>query len=110
MDKFSTAKRSLIMSKVFGKEAKPEVFARKYPFAQGFRYRKNVNDLPGKPDVVLPKHKTIVLINGCFWHGHKNCKKFSLPTTNVEFWKNKVERNIIRDIENIEKLAKWDIK
>jgi DNA mismatch endonuclease (patch repair protein) len=79
-DIFSKTKRSDIMSKISDKETKPEILVRKYLFAQGFRYRKNVKDLPGKPDVVLPKHKTVVFVNGCFWHGHKNCKKSALPT------------------------------
>jgi len=97
MDKFSPKKRSEIMSKITGKETKPEILVRKYLFAKGFRYRKNVKTLPGKPDIVLPKYKTVVFINGCFWHGHKNCKKANLPTTNFNFWKEKIDKNIIRD-------------
>ena len=96
-DIFSKSKRSDIMSKISGKETKPEILVRKYLFAHGFRYRKNVKKLPGKPDIVLPKYKTIIFVNGCFWHGHENCKKSALPTTNTEFWKEKISANVIRD-------------
>jgi DNA mismatch endonuclease vsr len=85
------------MSKISGKETKPEILVRKYLFSQGFRYRKNVKKLPGKPDIVLPKYKTIIFVNGCFWHGHENCKKSALPATNIAFWKGKISSNIIRD-------------
>ncbi len=96
-DIFSKKKRSEIMSKISGKETKPEILVRKYLFSNGFRYRKNVKNLPGKPDVVLPKFKTVIFVNGCFWHGHKNCKKAALPATNTEFWNNKISANILRD-------------
>lgn len=96
-DIFSKKKRSEIMSKISEKETKPEILVRKYLFSNGFRYRKNVKDLPGKPDVVLPKFKTVIFVNGCFWHGHKNCKKAALPATNTEFWNNKISANILRD-------------
>ncbi|RNC64470.1 very short patch repair endonuclease [Proteiniphilum sp. X52] len=110
MDKFSSEKRSLIMSKISGKETKPEILVRKYLFAHGFRYRKNVKDLPGKPDIVLPKYKTIIFVNGCFWHGHENCKKATLPATNTEFWREKISGNIIRDKENTQKFTKMGFK
>ncbi|QEK00890.1 very short patch repair endonuclease [Treponema phagedenis] len=96
-DKFSKAKRSDIMSKISGKETKPEIMVRKYLFAHGFRYRKNVANLPGKPDIALPKYKTVIFVNGCFWHGHKNCKNAELPTTNTEFWRIKISATIERD-------------
>lgn len=96
-DIFSKSKRSDIMSKISGKESKPEILVRKYLFAHGFRYRKNVKDLPGKPDVVLPKYKTVIFVNGCFWHGHDSCKKATLPATNTEFWREKILSNINRD-------------
>ena len=96
-DIFSKSKRSDIMSKISGKETKPEILVRKYLFAHGLRYRKNVKKLPGKPDIVLSKYKAVVFVNGCFWHGHENCKKSALPTTNTEFWKEKISSNIIRD-------------
>lgn len=97
MDKFSKEKRSEIMSKISGKETKLEILVRRYLFKQGFRYRKNVKDLPGKPDIVLPKYKTVIFVNGCFWHGHLGCKKAALPSTNIEFWKKKIDSNILRD-------------
>lgn len=101
MDKFSSEKRSLIMSKISGKETKPEILVRKHLFANGFRYRKNVKELPGKPDILLPKYKTVIFINGCFWHGHENCKRAKLPTSNTEFWQNKIGKTKIRDKSNI---------
>lgn len=85
------------MSKISGKDTKPEILVRKYLFSKGFRFRKNVKDLPGKPDILLSKYKTIIFINGCFWHGHENCKKSALPATNIAFWKGKISSNIIRD-------------
>ena len=109
-DIFSKNKRSDIMSKIYGKETKPEILVRKYLFAQGFRYRKNVKDLPGKPDIVLPKYKTVIFVNGCFWHGHKNCKRSALPTSNTQFWEEKISKNIIRDSENIQKLLDMGYK
>jgi DNA mismatch endonuclease (patch repair protein) len=110
-DIFSKSKRSEIMSKISGKETKPEIIVRKYLFAKGFRYRKNLKKLPGKPDIVLPKYKTIILIHGCFWHGHEGCKKSVLPTTNTEFWKEKIGKNIERDRFNILELEKqgWKV-
>lgn len=98
-DIFSHSKRSMIMSKIPGKDTKPEILVRKYLFAHGFRYRKNVKRLPGTPDIVLPKYKTVIFVNGCFWHGHEGCKKAALPATNMEFWRNKIARNIERDKE-----------
>ena len=92
--------RSYNMSRIKGTETKPENLVRKYLFSKGFRYRKNVSGLPGKPDVVLRKYKTIVFINGCFWHKHEGCKYFVWPKTNQEFWKNKIETNVLRDNRN----------
>jgi len=93
-----------------GKETKPEILVRKYLFANGFRYRKNVKDLPGKPDIVLPKYKTIIFVHGCFWHGH-NCKAGKLPETRKEFWKEKINGNIQRDKNNKIELQKqgWKV-
>ncbi len=109
-DIYSKSKRSDIMSKISGKETKPEILVRKHLFSEGFRFRKNVKDLPGKPDIVLPKYKTIVFIHGCFWHGH-TCKRGALPETNQEFWKEKIEKNVERDNRNISELkAKgWNV-
>lgn len=85
------------MSKILGKETKPEILVRKFLFSNGFRYRKNLKKLPGTPDIVLLKYKTAIFVNGCFWHGHKNCKKAALPATNISFWKDKINGNIKRD-------------
>ncbi len=99
------------MSKVSSKDTKPEILVRKYLFARGFRYRKNVKTLPGNPDIVLPKYRTAIFINGCFWHHHENCKKSKLPETGKEYWKSKIFRNVERDKENYSKLKSlgWDI-
>ena len=85
------------MSRTAGKDTKPEELVRKYLFSKGFRYRKNVRKLPGTPDVVLPKYRTVIFVNGCFWHGHEGCKYFVWPKNNAEFWRQKIETNISRD-------------
>jgi DNA mismatch endonuclease, patch repair protein len=106
MDKFTPEKRSEIMSNISCKETKQEILVRKFLFAHGFRYRKNNAVLPGKPDIVLPKYKTIIFVNGCFWHGHKNCKKAELPVTNRLFWQEKIEKNKRRDVCQIKELKR----
>lgn len=99
------------MSRIRGKDTKPEELVRKYLFSKGFRYRKNVAALPGKPDIVLPKYKTCIFVNGCFWHGHEGCKYFVWPKNNAEFWKQKITANIERDKKTYEKLAEngWKV-
>ena len=97
-DSLTAQKRSWNMSRIKGKDTKIEISVRKYLFAKGFWFRKNDKRYPGKPDVVLPKYKTVIFVNGCFWHGHQGC--FILPKSNVDFWENKIERNINRDREN----------
>jgi len=111
MDTFSKSKRSEIMSKISGRDTKPEILVRKYLFSEGFRYRKNVKRLPGKPDIVLPKYKTIIFVHGCFWHGHKNCIASKLPESNIEYWTNKISTNKKRDFKNKKLLKKlgWNI-
>lgn len=89
--------RSFNMSRIKGKNTKPEELVRRYLFSQGFRYRKNVNTLPGKPDIVLPKYKTCIFVNGCFWHKHEGCRYFVWPKNNAEFWKKKISENVERD-------------
>ncbi|MDD4366098.1 MAG: very short patch repair endonuclease [Eubacteriales bacterium] len=89
--------RSFNMSRIHGKGTKPEERVRKYLFSQGFRYRKNDNRLPGTPDIVLPKYRSVVFINGCFWHKHEGCKYFVWPKSNVDFWQNKINSNVERD-------------
>lgn len=109
-DIFSPPKRSDIMSKIRGKNTKPEILVRKFLFSQGLRYRLNVKTLPGKPDIVLPKYKTVIFINGCFWHGH-TCKKGQIPSTNIDFWKEKILSNKSRDDKNAMLLTKlgWNV-
>ena len=111
MDKHSKETRSYNMSMIKSAGTKPEEMVRKYLFSRGLRYRKNVRLLPGKPDIVLRKYKTVVFVNGCFWHGHSNCKYFVMPKSNVEFWQEKISRTIMRDNEAYEKLADlgWNV-
>lgn len=85
------------MSHIRSKDTKPEVLVRRFLFASGFRFRLHRKDLPGKPDIVLPKYKTVIFINGCFWHGHRNCKYATIPETNREFWLAKISGNMERD-------------
>ena len=92
------------MSHVRGKDTKPEVMVRQFLFAQGFRYRLYRKDLPGKPDIVLPKYKTVIFINGCFWHGHSGCKYATIPEANHDFWLAKISGNVERDKSNHAKL------
>ena len=103
--------RSYNMSRIKGKNTKPEETVRKYLFSKGFRYRKNDKNLPGSPDIVLPKYKTIVFVNGCFWHKHEGCKYFVWPSNNAEFWKAKIESNVQRDQQIFETLDKmgWNL-
>ena len=111
MDVHDKKTRSYSMSQVKGKNTKPEELVRKYLFAQGFRYRKNDKRLPGSPDIVLPKYKTVIFVNGCFWHGHEGCKYFVWPKSNEEFWKNKIETNIARDKQKTKALEElgWNV-
>ena len=104
MDNRSKEARSRNMSNIPSKNTKPEETVRKYLFAHGLRYRKNVSKLPGKPDIVLPKYKAVVFVNGCFWHGHEGCKYFVPPKTNTEFWYAKFKYNQERDERNYQKL------
>lgn len=97
MDVHDKKTRSYNMSQIKGKNTKPEEIVRKYLFSQGFRYRKNDKRLPGTPDIVLPKYKTVIFVNGCFWHGHEGCKYFVWPQNNADFWKTKINTNIWRD-------------
>lgn len=99
------------MSRIRGKNTKPEEVVAKYLFSQGFRYRRNVRNLPGTPDIVMKKYKTVIFVNGCFWHAHEGCKYFVLPDNNKEFWEEKLFRNRERDFEKkiqLEKLG-WKV-
>lgn len=106
----SKEERSYNMSQIRSKDTKPETLVRKYLFARGFRYRKNDRRLPGTPDIVLPKYKTVIFVNGCFWHGHQGCKYFVWPKNNADFWKIKIETNIQRDEAKQSKLREMGWK
>lgn len=111
MDNHNAKTRSYNMSQIRSTNTKPEEIVRKFLFSKGLRYRKNVRKLPGTPDVVLPKYKTVIFVNGCFWHKHEGCPKFVWPTSNVEFWKKKILGNVERDAKNSRKLNTmgWNI-
>lgn len=89
--------RSRCMSKIRGKNTRPELYVRKYLFSKGLRFRIHVKKLPGTPDIVLPKYRTVIFVNGCFWHGHQNCGSLRMPKSNEQFWKQKIELNMARD-------------
>src|SRR5512138_57703 len=110
-DVFTRKKRSWIMAKITGRNTKPEIIVRKLLFKKGYRYRLNVRRLPGTPDIVLSKYRKVILVHGCFWHGHKNCPRSKIPTTNIEFWNKKISGNIERDIKNKAKIRKqgWKV-
>ena len=110
-DKHSKEVRSYNMSMIKGKNTKPEMLVRKYLHANGFRYTLHSKNLPGKPDIVLPKYKTVIFVHGCFWHGHKKCKYSVLPKTNTDFWLNKITENILRDVIVMKALRKerWKV-
>ena len=93
MDVHEPEVRSYNMSQIKGKDTKPEKQVRKFLFSKGFRYRLHVKNLPGKPDIVLPKYKTVIFVHGCFWHGHEGCKYFVVPKTRTDWWLNKISTN-----------------
>lgn len=99
------------MAAISGKGTKPEMDVRRFLFSKGLRYRVNNRKLPGAPDIVLKKYKTVIFIDGCFWHGHEGCKFYRLPKTNVDFWNHKIAMNIARDYaNNVDlKLAGWRV-
>ena len=102
-DNHSKEVRSMNMSHIRSTNSKPEEIVRKYLFSKGLRYRKNVRTLPGKPDIVLRKYKTVIFVNGCFWHKH-DCSRFVWPSTNREYWTSKINRNVERDFSNYQLL------
>lgn len=110
-DVMTPEQRSHCMAAIKGKDTKPEMTVRKYLFSRGLRYRVNNRKLPGSPDIVLKKYKTVVFVDGCFWHGHEGCKYFRLPKTNDIFWHHKIAMNIARDYANgIDlQLAGWKV-
>lgn len=109
-DNHTKEQRSYNMSRIRSKNNAPEEKVRKFLFSKGFRYRKNDKNLPGCPDIVLPKYKTVIFVNGCFWHKH-NCKRFVWPSSNEEYWKKKILRNVERDELNIKGLKElgWKV-
>lgn len=110
-DRHTPEQRRYNMQQIKASNTKPEILLRKKLFSQGFRYRINVKELPGKPDIVLSKYKTVIFVNGCYWHGHANCKFFVIPKTRTKFWVDKIEKNKQRDIKNIDSLKQngWNV-
>ena len=110
-DRISKDRRSWNMSRIRGKDTKIEVQARKYLFQKGFRYRKNVRKLPGCPDIVLPKYKSVIFVNGCYWHRHPFCHLATTPKNNAAFWQDKFEKNVQRDERNYKALQElgWNV-
>lgn len=111
MDIKSKEKRSQNMAAIHGKNTKPELIVRHYLFSRGFRYRINDRRYPGHPDIVLPKFRTVIFVNGCFWHRHPGCKYAYMPKSNREFWKNKFEHNVANDRKEHEELRElgWKV-
>ncbi|HCE42332.1 MAG TPA: very short patch repair endonuclease [Lentisphaeria bacterium] len=111
MDVFSRKKRSWIMGRIRSKNTKPEIIVRSILHRMGFRFSLKHKKLPGSPDIVMPKHKTILFVHGCFWHRHRNCKVATTPKSRVGFWKSKFEKNVGRDIRNLRELRKlgWNV-
>lgn len=103
-DRLTPEKRSWNMSHIRGKDTAIEVRVRKYLFGLGYRYRKNDKRLPGKPDIVLPKYRTVIFIHGCFWHRHPDCKDATTPKTRTDFWTEKFSRNVENDRKHKEQL------
>lgn len=111
MDKLTPEKRSWTMSRIPSNDTKPELAVRSFLFRQGFRFRLHVKNLPGRPDIVLPKYRTVIEVRGCFWHRHPGCKIATMPASNVDFWQEKFRKNVERDAVNAAKLEKlgWNL-
>lgn len=110
-DTMTPEQRSRCMAAIKGKDTKPEMVVRRFLFSKGLRYRVNNRKLRGTPDIVLKRYKTVVFIDGCFWHGHEGCKYYRLPKSNVDFWRHKIARNIARDYAYnvVLRLAGWRV-
>lgn len=110
-DVHTPAQRSYNMSRIKGKNTKPEMLVRKFLHANGFRYKLHDKILPGKPDIVLPKYKTVIFVHGCFWHGHNDCKYFTIPKTRSDWWRTKIKGNILNDDKAFQLLKKdnWEV-
>lgn len=111
MDKITKERRSWNMSRIKSKDTKPELKVRKILYKLGYRFRLHRKDLPGKPDIVLPKYRTAMFVNGCFWHRHDNCIEASRPKSNSEFWENKLNKNVERDLKKYQLLREdnWKV-
>lgn len=109
VDVVDAATRSRMMAGIKAKNTKPEMIVRRALHKAGFRFRLHRKDLPGKPDIVLPKYRTVIFVHGCFWHGH-GCRNFKWPKTRVEWWREKIGKNVARDAEKSEALRKMDWK
>ena len=111
MDRLTPEERSANMRAIKSRDTKPEILVRSMLHRAGYRFRKNVKTLPGKPDIVLPKYKTVIFVHGCFWHRHKGCKQTTTPKSNVEFWNKKFERNVSNDRKHARQLRKlgWHV-
>ena len=105
-DVHTLQQRSYNMSRIKGKDTKPEMMVRSFLHTNGFRYRLHVKHLTGKPDIVLPKYKTVIFVNGCFWHGHKNCKYATIPKTRTDWWLQKINGNKANDTKHLLALRK----
>lgn len=110
-DVHNNATRSYNMSRIRSKNTKPEILVRKFLHMRGFRYRLYNKALPGKPDIVLAKYKTVIFVNGCFWHGHEGCRYFTVPKTRTEYWTQKIENNRVNDLKAIDEClnAGWQV-
>lgn len=111
MDRFTPQQRHRCMSHIRSKDTKPELMVRNWLWSHGYRYRLNVKNVPGKPDIVMRRCRTAIFVNGCFWHGHEGCKDFSIPKSNTEFWETKISRNRQRDQQNYDILQQngWQV-
>jgi DNA mismatch endonuclease (patch repair protein) len=111
MDVFTADKRSWVMQRIRGKDTRPELVVRRALHLLGYRFRLHREDLPGKPDIVLPRWKRIILVHGCFWHQHPGCKLAVKPSTNPAFWLEKLDANVRRDASQIARLLdlRWDV-
>lgn len=110
-DVHTPRQRSYNMSRIRSTDTRPEMVVRRYLHALGYRYRLHVKTLPGKPDIVLPKYKTVIFVHGCFWHGHARCKYFKIPATRTQWWTDKINTNKANDAKAIKKLKKegWKV-
>jgi DNA mismatch endonuclease (patch repair protein) len=109
-DIWTKEKRSEVMARIRGKNTKPELFLRSALHRLGYRFRLHARNLPGSPDIFLPRYKCVVFVNGCFWHAHKNCPKFKVPSSNKAFWMKKLRENVTRDLNKSKAIRKMGIK